>query len=139
MGVGKWFNATSGVRLWGQAAQIEGLEDDRVKTVSVGADYLWNINTAFHGYDPDRRFELIGSLGANLAMHGGEDKVYPGLQAGLKGLWHINRMWGLFIAPQGLSGTIHYAGPAPRRDRNAHGWSAGVSARLPANRKPRAL
>lgn len=100
MGVGKWFNATSGVRLWGQAAQIEGREDDRVKTVSVGADYLWNINNAFHGYDPDRRFELIGSLGANLAMHGGEDKVYPGLQAGLKGLWHINRMWGLFIEPQ---------------------------------------
>lgn len=66
MGVGKWFNATSGVRLWGQAAQIEGREDDRVKTVSVGADYLWNINNAFHGYDPDRRFELIGSLGANL-------------------------------------------------------------------------
>lgn len=100
MGVGKWFNATSGVRLWGQFAQIEAQTDDRVKTVSAGADYLWNINNALHGYDPDRRFELIGSLGANLAMRSGEDKVYPGLQAGLKGLWHINRMWGLFIEPQ---------------------------------------
>ena len=100
VGIGKWFNATSGVRLWGQFAQIEAQDDNRVKTVSAGADYLWNINNAFHGYDPDRRFELIGSLGANLAVHGGENKVYPGLQVGLKGLWHMNRMWGLFIEPQ---------------------------------------
>lgn len=109
VGIGKWFNATSGVRLWGQFAQIEGRENDRVKTVSAGADYLWNINNAFHGYDPDRHFELIGELGANLAVHGGENnKVYPGLQVGLKGLWHMNKMWGLFIEPQAQLHSKNY-------------------------------
>lgn len=108
VGVGKWFNATSGVRLWGQIAQIEGQTDNRVKTGSVGVDYLWNINNAFHGYNPDRHFELIGSLGANLGVHSGEDKVYPGLQAGLKGLWHINRMYGLFLEPQAQLHSKNY-------------------------------
>ncbi len=98
--VGKWFNATSGVRLWGEGARMKPQKNMRLKTAAIGADYLWNMSNAFHGYNPDRRFELVGALGADMAFRSGSHTPYAGLNAGLKGIWHANDMWGLFLEPQ---------------------------------------
>ena len=100
VGIGKWFTATSGVRLWGEGVQYEMREKDRVKALGVGIDYLWNITNAFHGYLPDRRFELVGAVGVSASTRSNSRRVFPGLNAGLKGIWHANKMWALFIEPQ---------------------------------------
>ncbi len=100
-GIGKWFTATSGMRLRTDIAQYQVHETkNRTKAVSIGADYLWNMTNAFHGYKPERRFELIGSLGANVSFRGGSSKIFLGGDAGIKGLWHVNEALGLFIEPR---------------------------------------
>lgn len=53
------------------------------------------------GYDPERIFELIGSVGFNLAYtSNSEHKFQPGLNAGVQGVWHINDFFGLYLEPQ---------------------------------------
>ncbi len=99
IGVGKWFSATSGVRIWADAAQYQ-INGERPKAFTAGADYIWNITNAFHGYVPERRFEIIGALGLNTSLRSGSSRLFFGGNAGLKGLWNINSAYGLFIEPQ---------------------------------------
>lgn len=100
--LGKWFSPTSGLRLWGEAGQLKqnGKRGRSQKTLTLGLDYMWNLTNTFNGYRADRRFEVAASLGANLSAPNGRERVYPGANAGLQGIWNINRMWGLFVEPQ---------------------------------------
>lgn len=53
------------------------------------------------GYNPDRIFDLIGSVGINLAYTSKSDhKFQPGVNASIQGLWHVNDFLGLYIEPQ---------------------------------------
>ncbi len=109
VGVGKWFTPTSGARIFAAAAQYQTSKTQpRVKTMSFGLDYLWNINNAFHGYRPDRRFELVGSVGLNLATRTNSSTAYLGANAGLQGLWHANSMLGFYIEPQARFYNDHF-------------------------------
>lgn len=105
--LGKWFSAYSGLRL----VAAGGLFNNYVVpakvgklshvTVSGGLDYLWNVTSTMSGYNPDRIFDLIGSLGVNLAYTSKSDnKLQPGINAGIQGLWHVNDFLGLYIEPQ---------------------------------------
>ena len=101
MGVGKWFTATSGARLWAEAGRISAGDDQDRKhdMIGFGLDYMWNATNTFHGYNPDRRAELITTLGVNynrLNKRGG----FVGLNASVKGVYHIDNMWGVFVEPQ---------------------------------------
>ncbi|BDW78879.1 hypothetical protein BFINE_46740 [Bacteroides finegoldii DSM 17565] len=63
------------------------MEAERLRhiTVTGGLDYLWNITSTMSGYDPERIFELIGSVGFNLAYtSNSEHKFQPGLNAGYR-------------------------------------------------------
>lgn len=119
-GVGKWFTATDGVRLWTEAVQYEMPSGRRRKAGAVGADYLWNITNAFHGYNPDRHFELVGAVGANLSRRSGRKKLYAGLNAGVKGIWHANNLLAFFVEPQlrlyGKNYLPEYTTPGIRMD-----------------------
>lgn len=101
--IGKWFNSISGLRLTGSAGYFASYTDNRMRHpyVTAGADYLLNIHSALVGYDPDRAFELIGTVGANVSYTGkAERKFNPGLNIGLQGLWHISPALGIYIEPQ---------------------------------------
>lgn len=100
LGAGKWFDATSGVRLSGVAGKYKENGSSWRNYLSVGADYLWNISNAFVGYVPDRKVEFIASAGLDLAGRSGRDKLFVGGGAGIQALWHLNKMVGLFIEPQ---------------------------------------
>ena len=98
--IGKWFNAISGTRIWAEGEQLTDSRKKRVKVMALGADYLWNMTNTFHGYDPERRAELIGGLGINIATRNQSHKVDLGANASVKGLLHLNKMWGLYLEPQ---------------------------------------
>lgn len=97
--VGKWLNAVSGVQVQLAAGQ---LVDGKVrrKTMSVGADYLLNLTNAVGGYHVDRRAELVASVGLNGAVRSGNNDLNIGGTLALKGIFHINSMWGVFLSPQ---------------------------------------
>ena len=100
-GVGKWLTATSGARLWAEAGRIrlDNFRSEKSEFIGIGLDYMWNATNTFHGYDPNRRAELITTLGANynkLSGRGG----FIGLNASVKGLFHIDDMWSIYVEPQ---------------------------------------
>lgn len=99
-GIGKWFNATSGLRLWGEMAKLEDVNNKRIDAINFGVDYLWNVSNALSGYDPNRIFEFIGSVGVNGMSHLENSKFYVGANAGVKGLWHLNDLTALYLEPQ---------------------------------------
>ena len=99
-GIGKWFNATSGLRLWGEMAKLEDVDNKRIDAINFGVDYLWNVSNALSGYDPNRIFELVGSVGVNGMSRLKNNKFYVGANAGLKGLWHLNDLTALYMEPQ---------------------------------------
>lgn len=98
--MGKWWNATSGTRLWLEAAQYKVSGTNTYKTMGIGVDYLWNITNALHGYRPDRRFDLIAAVGINGSKRQKRQKIFFGGNAAVRGVWNINKMWGLYLEPQ---------------------------------------
>ncbi len=107
--VGKWLTPSSGLRLvasggfFSNYAVPYNTPEGRLRHVSVsgGLDYLWNITSTMSGYNPDRTFELISSIGVNLAYTSATDHHFqPGINGGVQGLWHVNDFLGLYIEPQ---------------------------------------
>ncbi|WP_044654377.1 MULTISPECIES: membrane protein [Bacteroides] len=107
--LGKWLTAYSGLRLVGTGGFFTNylvpgdIKEGRLRHISVsgGLDYLWNITSTMDGYNPDRIFDFIASVGVNLAYTNNSDhKFQPGINAGIQGLWHVNDFLGLYIEPQ---------------------------------------
>lgn len=55
-GIGKWLSASNGVRVGLGATKFRQPSGDRLKAVSVRADYLLNLNNLFGGTNPRRVF-----------------------------------------------------------------------------------
>ena len=97
--IGKWFNATSGMRIWGDVNKPRaGHYADHQLT--AGIDYLWNMTNTFHGYDPDRKIELHSSLGFNVLKQKNIDGLAYGVNAGVRAQWNASKMVSFFVEPQ---------------------------------------
>ncbi len=98
---GKWFTATSGARVWAEAGMVKSkfINREKIRNVGFGAEYMWNATNTFYGYRPQRPLELITTLGVNYNKqnHGGS---FLGANASLKGVLHVNKIWGFFLEPQ---------------------------------------
>lgn len=99
LALGKWFNATSGMRIWGDINKPRG-ERRADHLLSAGIDYLWNITNTFHGYDPNRKFEFQSSLGLNLLNQKQVTGLAFGVNAGVRAQWNATKMAAFFIEPQ---------------------------------------
>lgn len=99
-GVGKWFTPTSGLRLWAETKALKPEKDTKYKTLTLGADYLWNLSNALHGYDPQRHFDVVGAIGLNVAARQGGGHPHLGGNLSLRGIWNFNKMWGIYLEPQ---------------------------------------
>lgn len=97
--IGKWLSPSSGVRLWGEAGRMRTYQQTW-NTISIGADYMWNVLNTFRGYKSDRHFEVDAALGFNVMRRTASRRFFPGVQAGLQGIWNINRTWGLYVEPR---------------------------------------
>lgn len=61
---------------------------------------MWNLNSAFVGYNPDSKIETNVVLGASAVYLSGEGKkFFPGLHAGLQGIWKVSPSVGLYLEP----------------------------------------
>ena len=101
--VGKWFTGISGLRLSADLGKLwKSNKQPGAKIATIGADYLFNITSLMNGYDLDRKFDLIGAVGANLAFRSSSlnHKTYLGGEVSLQGLWNVTPSFGLFLEPQ---------------------------------------
>lgn len=99
--LGKWFTASSGVRLSAGAGAFRDSEPGYRKFGLVQLDYLWNINSTLYGYNPSRIFEANLGVGAVLSyVTGNHPGFYPGASLSLQGLWNVGSGIGLFVEPQ---------------------------------------
>ena len=100
LGIGKWWDAYSGTRIWLEAQQLETANLQRYKTFSIGADYLWHISNTLHGYDPNRATDVFAAVGVNASKRSAGGGFFFGGNIGVRGIWNINKMWGLYLEPQ---------------------------------------
>lgn len=100
LGIGYWFDAVNGARLWMQTGLWQRNGSMALKHATVGADYMLNITNALYGYREQRPLELNVFAGLNAAVRSGENTPYLGAQGGVKGLWNVTPAMSLFLEPQ---------------------------------------
>lgn len=100
LGLGKWFAPLHGARLWIQADNTRCDASQTMNRIDVGADYLFNFTNAFRGYQEDRLFEVTGGLGMNLSAREGKKNLFFGLDASLRGTWHVSPFCALYVEPK---------------------------------------
>lgn len=102
LSMGKWVTSMSAFRLSGEIGFMDRNEA-KIKSGELMLDYLFNLNSAFGGYDRDRKFELSFLAGANLLIDkyksGGANKVLGGA-LGLNGNIRLNGYTSLYIEPR---------------------------------------
>ena len=106
VGVGKWYTPVSGARVWAQVARTQWSDNNDYNThFTVGADYLLNLTNAFYGYRSNRSFDFTAAVGVNVSRNGAS---YVGVDASLRGTWHVSRLMGLFVEPRLLAYSDNY-------------------------------
>lgn len=100
VGLGKWFTPVNGLRVWSQAAETDYERDEYHSYIATGLDYLLNISNLVSGYHERRRGELIAGLGMNAAVRQNKSGAFFGMNASLKGVWHFNELFGLYLEPR---------------------------------------
>lgn len=107
LGIGKWFNQRSGLQITGgtmllgtRNPRVPDNAPYRVRTMTLGADYLLNITNVVLGYKENRLFELVGGAGLSAIYH--HTTFYPAIQAFLRGNFNLANDWSLYIEPHGM-------------------------------------
>lgn len=110
--LGKWITPAQGVRIGaGLGFQQVAPFDATLKMGSLQADYLLNISSLASGYDPSRRFEVVGLAGVEvgysrvnqhaadgtLARH---DGLYYGIRGGVQGVFRLTNTLDLYVEPR---------------------------------------
>lgn len=95
--VGKFFSSTSGVQLTMDFARFGKIPKHSYLAIA-SLDYVLNLANAFGGYRPNQTFQVLLNAGASAAYTKGE--FFPGIDAGITGMFHLTPNWGLFIQPQ---------------------------------------
>lgn len=98
--VGTWLDKYSGLRVYGEGRKLyRSYNDNGVKMVTGGIDYMWNLSNFIAGYDPDRVFEVSATIGPRLGVRARSQRIYPGASASLQALVHVNKLTALFVEP----------------------------------------
>ncbi len=103
LAAGKWFNLVNGVRVGTKfsTAKYKGIENNRTKSVSLYADYMYNLSSYLYGYNPYRVFNLspFAGLSVGASMDGGNTSLVSALRFGLNGSFRVSRGVSIFVEP----------------------------------------
>ena len=107
IGFGKWFTKNSGLQITG-GALLYGTRNPnttpndpyRARTMSLSADYMFNMTNIVAGYKEDRFFEAIGGAGVSAIYH--HSTFYPALQAFLRGNFNLKNNWSVYVEPHAM-------------------------------------
>ncbi len=137
---GGWITPVHGVRLALDAGiKSTHLGVDRVWMGSVGFDYMLNLSALTRGYDPSRRFEIIGAVGARYqrirqGKHWGN---LAGLDASLQFRYNVDPLIFIFLEPSMtvFTGTRYDGAHDWRRMRTDLALNIGFGYRLLSGEK----
>ena len=105
--LGKWFNATSALRLGIQAGipqhqlKVSGTSRYFVHT-GFTADYMFNLNNFLYGYNPKRIFSFLPFAGAGIHIGGvlhDKNRLSGSFRIGAQGTLRISQGLNFFIEP----------------------------------------
>jgi hypothetical protein len=134
--LGDWISPVHGWRLSANAGLYDVKEGYRyVGYGGVSLDYLMNLTTLLRGYDPDRKFELIGGLGAEYQRlySNGSWGNRAGVRGSLQARFNVGSSLFLYVEPQlKLTAGTRYRGIYDnfRRFRPEVGLNVGLGYRL---------
>ncbi len=100
--VGKWWTASSGLRLQLGGGYLKETSDGvKQWDTMVDADYMLNLNSALSGYDLDRKVEsnlALGVTAAYISQH--KKKFFPGLHVAFQEIFNVSQNVGIYVEPQ---------------------------------------
>jgi len=100
--VGDWLTPVHGWRVGFNAGRHTGLYGNKPWFGGVSADYLMNLSALMRGEDYNRKFDVIGTLGAEaqLLRFRGEFSTAFGVRAGIQARWYMAPSTFLFVEPR---------------------------------------
>lgn len=129
----KYFSSKNGLRLFGTWRSANRQSDnEKWSSLSFGVDHIFNLSTAFAGYNPYRMFEIstVEGVGFHLASLAGEKKTAADFHLGLQLKLATGTRLDVFLEP-GVSfytDQIDISG-----NNNWHGYDVGFNARVGMN------
>lgn len=129
----KFFSSKNGMRLYGtwQSASRQS-DNEKWSNYSFGIDHIFNLSTAFAGYNPYRMFEIstVEGLGVHLASLAGEKKRAGDFHLGLQMKLATGTRLDVFVEPaiSFYTDNIDISG-----ENNWHGYDLGFNARVGMN------
>ena len=132
--IGGWFTPVHGMRLIGNFGKYSKSSGDfDVTSGSIRADYLLNLTSLLRGYNPDRKFELVGATGLmykNLNQHGAKGGNF-GLAASLQMRYNLANSLYVYLEPE----VSMLAGPEGSRLYTDLALSIGLGYQLQPGRR----
>ncbi len=96
--VGKLFSSTSGLQFTLTFDRFKNRVKQNRYLGIASLDYVLNLANAFGGYRPEQTFQILLNAGASAGYVRGS--FFPGIDAGITGMFRVSPNWGIFIQPQ---------------------------------------
>lgn len=117
LSLGKQFSPLHSARaMIGIGNSFERIENSRYITATLSGEYLFNVSTWLHGYDPTRTFEFSPFVGAGIGMVHWRNKKSLNLDV------HAGVQAKLFTGPQGYLAIEPYAKVARDNSDRSLNW-----------------
>ncbi len=100
--VGKRMTPVSYVRIGLGRKEFDNARKEDINVTTISADYLPNLSTLAGGYDQDRKFEILGVIGANMnfASKKGADSTTPlGFKLGMQTKFNLSKKLDFTLEP----------------------------------------
>ncbi|MFA6871333.1 MAG: hypothetical protein WCQ82_03805 [Bacteroidaceae bacterium] len=124
--IGKWLTPVHGVRAGIAIGLLENdnVESNKLKMIGLSVDYLMNISALGWGYNKDRKWELLGTvgLGYDYTKVNGVGAHVGNMHFGLQSKWYLTPCSDFFLEPR----LYLYTDNLDRQSSNARGYNLGT-------------
>lgn len=96
--IGKFFSSTSGLQVSMDFGRFTTTKRQNRFFATASLDYVLNLANALGGYRPDQTFQILLNAGASAGYVRGS--FFPGIDAGITGMFRLSPNWGIYIQPK---------------------------------------